>query len=111
MNTSHEIDRNLGGTKPHEKGFANVCIASCRKLLGQIQRTKDSILAEFSGRVAEHKQVLQLALTEAEALAWQTGVPQLVFPTLAAEKAQAVLAWHNHQNSLRFGNVEHAFAS
>jgi hypothetical protein len=32
----------------------------------------------------------QLALNEAEALAWQTEFPQLFFPDLAVEKIQAV---------------------
>jgi hypothetical protein len=45
--------------------------------------------------------VLELAVNEAEALAWQTGFPQLLFPTLAVEKARAVATWHEHQQSLR----------
>jgi hypothetical protein len=81
--------------------IADVCIGTCQKLLVQIEKTKQSILASYRDRLATHDQVLRLALNEAEALAWQTGFPQLVFPTLALEKAQAVATWHERQSSLR----------
>jgi len=45
--------------------------------------------------------LLRLALNEAEALAWQTGVPQLVFPTLAMEKVQALRTWDTRQQVIR----------
>jgi hypothetical protein len=80
--------------------FAQACLGSCRKLLTQIQSTKAAILAEFRETLEEHSHLLDLAVNEAEALAWQTGFPQLVFPTLAAEKARAVADWHAHQQSL-----------
>jgi hypothetical protein len=44
--------------------------------------------------------LLELAMNEAEALAWQTDFPQLFFPTLAAEKAGAVAGWHARQRRL-----------
>jgi hypothetical protein len=81
--------------------FADKCIASCQKLLAQIKKTKDSIRAEFRGTVKAHEQLLQLALNEAEALAWQTPYPHLFFPTLALEKAQAVASWEAHQQLIR----------
>jgi hypothetical protein len=80
-------------------------LASCRTLLAQIERTKAAILAEFRGTLQAHEHVLRLALNEAEALAWQSGVPQLVFPTLAREKAQAVATWHARQRSLDRSSV------
>jgi hypothetical protein len=55
--------------------------------------------------------LLRLALNEAEALAWQTGFPQLVFPSLAAEKAQGVSQWYRRQNAIRRRNGALAFAA
>src|SRR6266496_938152 len=86
-------------TDGQSQSLSNVCRASYQKLIAQIERTKQAILAEFreSFRVPEH--LLRLALNEAEALAWQTTFPHLVFPTLATEKAEAIAAWHARQRS------------
>jgi hypothetical protein len=46
------------------------------------------------------ERLLRLALNEAEAAAWETMYPHLVFPALASEKAQAVAAWNAHQQSV-----------
>jgi hypothetical protein len=81
--------------------FKHVCLASCRKLLAQIEKTKNAIVAEFRETLGDHEQMLRLALNEAEALAWQTSFPHLIFPTLALEKAQAVAAWHTRQRSIQ----------
>jgi hypothetical protein len=81
--------------------FGGRCVASCRKLLAQIENVKAQVVAEFRDQLDDHQHVLELALNEAEALAWQTGFPQLLFPTLAVEKAYAVTDWHLHQQSLR----------
>ncbi len=70
----------------------NACLSSCLKLVAQMNKAKHAILTEFNGTVQAQEHLLQLALNEAEALAWQTGFPQLVFPDLALEKAQAVVA-------------------
>ncbi len=85
----------------HRNGFAQVCLSSCRRLLARLEKAKASILAEFRKSLQEDEHVLYLALNEAEAMAWQTGFPQLIFPTLAMEKAQAVQAWHQRQQSFR----------
>jgi len=92
MNTENENTLNR---------FANQCVASCQKLMAQIKKAKDSIQAEYRDAVRAHEQLLRLALNEAEALAWQTPYPHLVFPTLAREKAQAVASWEAHQQSIR----------
>jgi len=89
----------------------NVCLASCRKLLAQIEKTRNAILAEFREVFEAHEHLLHLALNEAEALAWQSGVPQLVFPALAAEKAEAVAAWHTRQQSMQRTDPGLAFAA
>jgi len=77
------------------------CLAYCRRLLAQIATARNSILKEFRQKLASKEHLLYLALNEAEALAWQSGVPQLVFLTLATEKAEAVAGWHARQQSLR----------
>ena len=91
---------NNSETAPN-RNLAEICLASCQKLIAQIKETKDRILTEFQDRYETHEQLLRLALNEAEALAWQTPYPQLVFPDLAVEKAQAVAAWSSHQRSIR----------
>ena len=79
--------------------LSSVCRLSCQKLVAQIQRTKHAILSEFLQTFEAPEHLLRLALNEAEALAWQTTVPHLVFPTLAAEKAEALAAWLTRQRS------------
>ena len=81
--------------------FTNICLGSCQKLIAQIEKTKDNILREFREKLGAPEQLLRLALTEAEALACQTAYPHLVFPELALEKAQSVVAWDAHQRSIR----------
>ena len=43
----------------------------------------------------------RLALNEAEALAWQTDFPHLVFPVLAREKVSDIAKWYARQRSIR----------
>ncbi len=78
----------------------DVCASSCQRILAQLERAKATIASEFRGQLQEHAHQLDLAINEAEALAWETGFPQLFFPTLALEKARAVAAWHERQQSL-----------
>ena len=66
-----------------------------------MQNAKAEIVAEFSAGLREHAHLVELAVNEAEALAWQTGFPQLLFPTLATEKARALTDWHKRQHTLR----------
>lgn len=77
------------------------CLATCRKLLAQISDVKSQVLAEFQDRVAGQQRLLELAVNEAEALAWQTDFPHLFFPALAAEKATAVAGWNSRQAWMR----------
>jgi hypothetical protein len=80
--------------------FSTLCLRSCRKILAQIRKAKDAIFAEARGTLHTHERMLQLALNEAEALAWQTEYPHLLFPALAAEKVNAVADWNSHQRSV-----------
>jgi hypothetical protein len=97
MNANNETIRNAGATET----FVNACKECGRKLVAQIEKAKSAVLAEFHDTLRAHEQMLHLALNEAEALAWETSVPQLVFPMLAQEKAQAVAAWQERQDALR----------
>ena len=81
--------------------FKNACVASCQEILAQLKNTKTAILAEARSALEVKEQLLKLALNEAEALAWQTLYPHLLFPTLAAEKIQAVTSWNQHQRFVR----------
>jgi hypothetical protein len=75
-------------------------LPSCEEVLAGISRVKASILAEARRGLRVHERMLRLALNEAEALACQTEYPHLLFPALAAEKLQALVAWHKHQQAL-----------
>ena len=77
------------------------CLARGQKILAQIAAAKDAIQGRFSDLVSDHRRVLNLALNEAEALAWETEHPQLVFQDLAEEKAQGVVNWIAHQRAIR----------
>ena len=94
MNTNKEAGKN-------QTSFSARCLASCRRLLSQIENVKEQIVDEFRDQVQEHQYLLRLAVNEAEALAWQTEYPQLLFADLATEKAHAVADWHVRQQLLR----------
>jgi hypothetical protein len=51
------------------------------------------------------------ALDEAEAIAWQTDFPQLIFPTLAREKVEAAALWHRQQRGVRATRISMAQAA
>ena len=99
MKTDQEVKVNT------VKTVANVCLASCQKLLAQIEQAKRRLAAEFQESFKVHEELFRLAMTEAEALAWQTEFPQLFFPTLAMEKVQEVTEWQSRQDSVRRHSV------
>src|SRR5258707_13263649 len=84
MNTN---DKNKTNGAP-KTSIAHACGQTCRRLVEGIELARAAILSEFRDRLEEQQHVLELSVNEAEALAWQTRFPQLVFPTLAKEKAQ-----------------------
>jgi hypothetical protein len=45
--------------------------------------------------------IVHLTLNEAEAMAWESGFPHLVFPLLAEEKLSKAAAWVNRQRTVR----------
>jgi hypothetical protein len=92
----------------NKQTLANRCVQSCKQLLAGIEQAKNKIAAEFRDLVELNQKSFQLALNEAEALAWQTDYPQLFFPTLAMEKVQAVAARRTRQQSVQYPRL--AFA-
>lgn len=56
---------------------------------------------ELQKTPAETQRLIRLALNEAEALAMQTGLPELVLPALAEEKVKALQRWAERQRKLR----------
>lgn len=89
--------------------FKTACLTSCKKILAQIRAAKTNIFAESRATLNGQERILKLALNEAEALAWQTVYPHLLFPSLATEKIQAVASWNQHQQSIRRTTLGTAF--
>ena len=84
--------------------FKSACLASCGKILAQIENAKAAAYNEWRTAVGTQERLLKLALNEAEATAWQTRFPHLVFPALAAEKARSIVSWNLHQRAVRRRN-------
>jgi hypothetical protein len=59
----------------------------------------------------EKQRIFNLALNEAEALACQTGVPELVLLTLAEEKVQTARHWFNRQQAVKRRSAEWQIAA
>ena len=71
-----------------------------RDLAVQVNTIKNGLIRQFGVALGGHGDVLRSALNEAEALAWQTPYPHLVFPLLAEEKASAVNRWAARQRTV-----------
>jgi hypothetical protein len=95
MKTNQRTEKGIVKTVP------DICITSGRRLVAGIDRAKRNLAAEFQNMLELPERLLQVALNEAEALAWETGFPQLVFPTLATEKVEAISAWYGHGEHLK----------
>jgi hypothetical protein len=74
---------------------------SCRKSQEQVRTLKESLLSQYGAALNGKEQILRSAITEAEALAWQTTYPHLVFPVLAEEKLIGARRWVWRQESVR----------
>ena len=69
--------------------------------LGRLAAVKVKVEREFAQTMAGYDHLLKAAINEAEALAWQTPYPHLLFPVLAEEKAAAVQQWAAQQRAIR----------
>jgi len=125
MKTLSEIERKpvkLDGRNPAKlnesqrdpainEDFKRFCAERSRQLVEQVNQTKEALFEEFRQMYQAPERLLRLALNEAEALAWQTEYPHLVFPELAAEKAQSAAEWERRQRNLNRGRSSLAFAA
>ena len=84
----------------NQNSFTTFCANYCRKLLTEIQKAKQDMVSQFRKAFSGEEHLLRLALNEAEALAFLTDYPHLVFPALAMEKVQGVAEWTAHQKQL-----------
>jgi hypothetical protein len=91
--------------------LASVCLAQCQKLAAQIAQAKNNLVAEFKETFGGQERLIQLAVNEAEALAWETEYPHLVFPSLALEKVKVAANWQQRQQLVRRTNPIFAFAA
>ena len=98
----------MENNQTYQNALTAFCANYCRKLLTEIQRTKQDLVNQFRKTFGGREQLLRLALNEAEALAFLTEYPHLVFPTLAMEKIQGVANWTTHQREV--GGNPAAFA-
>ena len=83
----------------------------CTAIMEELRAIKDSLFQKHRTHNKRNDQLLRLALNEAEALAVASGFPQLLFPTLALEKAEAAVAWHRRQQSIQQRSAEIALAA
>lgn len=77
------------------------CASSYHKVAALFASVRTTIMDQFQDLASEHQHTLQLVLNEAEALAWQTDYPELVFQDLAEEKARSFANWMDHQRTVR----------
>ena len=101
--------------KPNRKavGGANSCrvaTARCRELMVHVTNVKAGLVREFGTAIGGHNALLRSALNEAEALAWQTPYPHLLFPLLAEEKASQINHWAARQRRVQRASRELALA-
>jgi hypothetical protein len=75
-------------------------VASGRKLIVGIEKARQELATQHANQSELPQRLFQVALNEAEALAWETEYPQLIFPTLAEEKIAAMSSWYGHGGTL-----------
>jgi hypothetical protein len=66
-----------------------------------MEEVKKSLERDFGSALETQHHLLDLNLNEAEALAWLTPFPDLLFPVLAEEKAVELKHWAAHQRAIQ----------
>jgi tRNA nucleotidyltransferase/poly(A) polymerase len=107
MNTTEYNKQNL----TVDKTLKDTCQELCAKFVQQIGQAKKNLVAEFRDAFATQEQLLQLAIVEADALAWQTDYPHLLFPALATEKIERAAHWQARQGFLLRNTSPYALAA
>ncbi len=90
----------LTHTQP-DNGLVAICLNSCRKMLDGIDRIRVGLVEDLDEASTELRGAVHSALNEAEALAFQTPFPHLVFPALAEEKVASARQWAGRQERIR----------
>jgi len=99
------MSKKFDSTAPLKPAFADPL-----RFRVQIRTYRNGVRLRVSNQDDAQRKLVELALNEAEALAWQTPFPQLVFPTLAEEKATALANWRARQDALRRRESERSLA-
>lgn len=94
--TSSQTDSSLPLTR-----FRAACARCYQAIVRRLKAVKAKVAAEFSPAMTGYEHVLSASLNEAEAVAWQTPYPHLLFPVLAEEKAVEARQWAAHQRAIR----------
>jgi hypothetical protein len=92
-----------------DSAFPN--LSQSTKAADAMAAARAAVEREFTALARQSPRLLHLALNEAEALALETGFPELVFPLLAQEKAARVASWYERQNFVRHNGPIQAFAA
>ena len=69
-------------------------------LSDEVTLARRRIENDFAKLRCAEPRISRLVLNEAEAIAWQSGWPDLVFPALAEEKLWALSVWRRAQKAL-----------
>jgi hypothetical protein len=104
---NHGIGKQIGRSST---SLFRACLNASNAVRNRIQSAKEKIFQQHDSAFQGQERLLKLALNEAEAIAWQTDYPHLVFPSLALEKAEAAVSWQRRQKSIQ-QNVESSFAA
>ena len=88
----------------------STCVTFCQNVVRQLQDAKTRFVSDYRSLVNGQEHALQLALNEAEALAWETDYPHLVFADLAAEKVAALVNWGQRQDAIQRGQFARVYA-
>lgn len=96
--------------KPADE-FGAVCWEQCRQAAALLTQAKQTLIAEVAAAGQLGERMIQLVVNEAEALAWETEYPHLLFPALALEKVQGASEWQRKQGRIRQVSPLMAFAA
>jgi hypothetical protein len=104
MKPNNSFGRRRSSGRYQTKGAtksSSITLRERRDLAVQVASIKNGLVREFGMAIGGNSNLLKSALNEAEAIAWQTPYPHLLFPVLAEEKASAVSRWAARQRSVR----------
>jgi hypothetical protein len=105
MNTHHKAQTNLtSNSSIYNRTLHQLragCVRCYEKVLQRLNTVKSGVEREFAQFTQGNELLLKAAINEAEAIAWQTPYPHLLFPVLAEEKAAAARQWTERQQAIR----------